>query len=57
MTHRLVQVGDIRLAVRELGVANTQPSIVLVHGLASNSRLWDGAASALAGWLFRAGRG
>ena len=48
MTHRLVQVGDIRLAVYELGSTNAQPSIVLVHGLASNSRLWDGAASALA---------
>lgn len=48
MTHRLVNVGGIQLAVREWASANSLPSIVLVHGLASNSRLWDGAAAELA---------
>jgi len=28
--------------------STSRPPIVLVHGLASNSRLWDGAASSLA---------
>jgi len=48
MTHRHVHVGRLQLAVREWASPNGQPSIVLVHGLASNSRLWDGAANELA---------
>ncbi|MFZ9518145.1 MAG: alpha/beta fold hydrolase [Ilumatobacteraceae bacterium] len=48
MTHRHVHVGRLQLAVREWASPNGHPSIVLVHGLASNSRLWDGAANELA---------
>ena len=48
MTHRHVQVGHLQLAVREWSSPNKRPSLVLVHGLASNSRLWDGAANELA---------
>ncbi len=48
MTHRLVTVGDVQLAVREYGLpSNQSPSILLVHGLSSNSLLWHGAATEL----------
>ena len=48
MTLRQVQVGQLQLAIREWASPNSQPSVVLVHGLASNSRLWEGAANELA---------
>ena len=45
---RRVQVApDVRLAVTVWGSAE-QPDVVLVHGLASTSRLWDGVAERLA---------
>lgn len=45
---RRVQVApDVRLAVTLWGAAET-PDVVLVHGLASTSRLWDGVAERLA---------
>ncbi|MFZ9076833.1 MAG: alpha/beta fold hydrolase, partial [Ilumatobacteraceae bacterium] len=47
MTYRLVPVGDIHLAVREWASPNARPSVLLVHGLASNSLLWQGAAAEL----------
>jgi pimeloyl-ACP methyl ester carboxylesterase len=42
------RVGALSLYARQWAAPNRRPSIVLVHGLASNSRLWDGAAEALA---------
>ncbi|MGA0785763.1 MAG: alpha/beta fold hydrolase [Ilumatobacteraceae bacterium] len=47
MTYRLLPVGDIHLAVREWASPNARPSLLLVHGLASNSLLWQGAAAVL----------
>lgn len=47
MTHRLVQVGNLQLAVREWATRNERPTVVLLHGLASNSLLWLGAATEL----------
>jgi pimeloyl-ACP methyl ester carboxylesterase len=47
-TKRFVDVG-LRLHVREwLPVAAERPDFVLLHGLASNARTWDGVATALA---------
>lgn len=47
---RRVQVApDAELAVTNSGAAE-QPDVVLVHGLASTSRLWDGVAARLAAW-------
>jgi pimeloyl-ACP methyl ester carboxylesterase len=43
------RVGALSLYVRQWAAPSRRPSIMLVHGLASNSRLWDGAAEALAG--------
>lgn len=48
MNHRHVQIGGLELAVCEWQSPGPRPSIMLVHGLASNSRLWDGAAHELA---------
>jgi pimeloyl-ACP methyl ester carboxylesterase len=48
MQHSLVQLGSVQLAVREWSLPNTRPSIVLVHGLSSNSLLWADAAAELA---------
>ena len=49
MAHRLVKAGDVQLAVREYGSTSSQSaSILLVHGLSSNSLLWHGAATELA---------
>ncbi len=50
ITHRQVTAADgVDLAVDEWRAAGTgSPPFVLVHGLASNARLWDGVATALA---------
>lgn len=49
MSHRLVTAGDVQLAVREYGPTPSQSaSVLLVHGLSSNSLLWHGAATELA---------
>jgi pimeloyl-ACP methyl ester carboxylesterase len=48
MNHRLVAARDAHIAVREWGAPCARPPVVLVHGLASNSLLWSGAASELA---------
>jgi len=45
---RQVAVHDLSLHIYEHSHPSTLPSVLLVHGLASNARLWDGAASALA---------
>ncbi len=46
-----VDVGGLRLAVRRAGPAADAPDagrpVLLVHGLASNSRLWDGVTTRL----------
>ena len=47
-TTRHVDAGGLAMHVREWSSPNVLPSIVLVHGLASNARLWDGAADSLA---------
>lgn len=49
MEHRQVRVADgVDLAVDEWRAAGADSSpFVLVHGLASNARLWDGVATAL----------
>ena len=48
MHEELIDVGRLRLAVRRAGPAATsveaQRPVLLVHGLASNAQLWDGAA-------------
>lgn len=47
----MIDVGPVQLAVRRTGPsltsAESQRPFVLVHGLASNARLWDGVASRL----------
>lgn len=46
---RRVQVApDVQLAVTVWGPTDQPPDVVLVHGLASTSRLWDGVAARLA---------
>lgn len=47
VSSRLVDIGGISLHVQERSQPNALPSVLLVHGLASNARLWDGAAEAL----------
>ncbi len=47
MAQRMIPLSDVQLAVREWGRPNEQPSIVLVHGLSSNSLLWESAAAEL----------
>lgn len=44
---RHINVKGLLLHVREWSTPNTRPSVLLVHGLASNARLWDGAADSL----------
>ncbi|MDX1689819.1 MAG: alpha/beta hydrolase [Acidimicrobiia bacterium] len=39
--------GGVRLAVRRFGSGDTSPGFLLVHGLASNARTWDGVATRL----------
>ncbi|MHB1928156.1 MAG: alpha/beta fold hydrolase [Acidimicrobiales bacterium] len=47
---RIAGAGGVRLAVRTTNVdAPDRTPILLVHGLASNARLWDGVAALLAG--------
>ena len=45
---KTVNLGSLSLHVLEWSSPNARPSVVLVHGLASNARLWVGAAGALA---------
>lgn len=47
-TSTLVDIGGLALHVREWPAAEDRTAILLIHGLASNSRLWDGAAEHLA---------
>ncbi len=47
-THVAVADDGTRLAVRVMRRDITLPAFVLVHGLASNARLWDGVADELA---------
>src|SRR5919197_2610784 len=47
-TDRTVPGEGVRLHARDGGAAATgTPPLVLLHGLASNARIWDGVASAL----------
>lgn len=46
-TSRQVTLDGLTLHVQERSHPNDRPSVLLVHGLASNARLWDGAADAL----------
>ncbi len=46
---RLAATGGVTLAVRTWNLAGEGAPALLVHGLASNARLWDGVASELAG--------
>ncbi len=49
MTRRSIEVADgVQLSFIELGTASSEPPFVLVHGLASNARTWDGVGEALA---------
>src|SRR6476469_5748690 len=47
----MIDIGPVRLAVRRTGPdatsAEAQRPVLLVHGLASNARLWDGVAARL----------
>ncbi len=51
MLDHLIDVGPVSLAVRRTGPdatsAEAQRPVLLVHGLASNARLWDGVATRL----------
>jgi pimeloyl-ACP methyl ester carboxylesterase len=47
-TETFVTVGDQRLHLRDWGGPDSAPPIVLVHGLASNARIWDLLAPLLA---------
>jgi len=44
---RRVAVHHLSLHIHERSHPSALPSVLLVHGLASNARLWDGAADAL----------
>jgi len=46
-TSRQVNLDGLTLHVQERSHPGALPSVLLVHGLASNARLWDGAADAL----------
>jgi pimeloyl-ACP methyl ester carboxylesterase len=48
MTVRIAVAGGISLAVRVTNEGGTGIPLLLVHGLASNARLWDGVAARLA---------
>ena len=45
---RITVAPGVELAAREWGATSSAPTVVLVHGLASTSRLWDGVAARLA---------
>jgi len=47
-THRIVDTGEVRLAVTERGDAG-RPPVVLVHGYPDTSSVWDEVAADLAG--------
>lgn len=49
MTRRSIEVAPgVDLSIIEGGSRSSEPSFVLVHGLASNALTWDGVAAALA---------
>jgi pimeloyl-ACP methyl ester carboxylesterase len=48
-TDRSVPGDGITLHVRDWGDGSPAPPIVLLHGLSSNARIWDGVAPRLAG--------
>jgi pimeloyl-ACP methyl ester carboxylesterase len=48
-TDRSVPGDGVTLHARDWGDGSTAPSIVLLHGLSSNARIWDGVAPRLAG--------
>jgi pimeloyl-ACP methyl ester carboxylesterase len=45
---RVTGTGGVGLAVRTTGLDGTAEPVLLVHGLSSNARLWDGVADELA---------
>ncbi len=47
-TEAFLTVGDLRLHLRDWGGPDSAPPILLVHGLASNARIWDLLAPLLA---------
>ena len=47
-TETFLTVGDLRLHLRDWGGPDGAPPILLVHGLASNARIWDLLAPLLA---------
>jgi pimeloyl-ACP methyl ester carboxylesterase len=47
-TDTFITSGDLRLRLRDWGGPDATPPILLVHGLASNARIWDLAAPLLA---------
>lgn len=47
MRQLAVKLADVTLAVRQHGEAGAGADFLLVHGLASNARLWDETAAAL----------
>ncbi len=46
-TDRAVPGDGVRLHARDWGTATAAPAVVLLHGLASNARIWDGVAAGL----------
>ena len=49
MTRRSIEVAEgVQLSFLERGTPTSEPPYVLVHGLASNARTWDGVAEVLA---------
>ena len=50
MNEKLIDTGRVRLAIRRTGplASDGRRPVLLVHGLASNARLWDGVAHHLA---------
>jgi pimeloyl-ACP methyl ester carboxylesterase len=47
-TDTFITAGGLRLRLRDWGGPNATPPVLLVHGLASNARIWDLAAPLLA---------
>jgi pimeloyl-ACP methyl ester carboxylesterase len=47
-TDTFLTIGGLRLHLRDWGGPDTPPAILLVHGLASNARIWDLLAPLLA---------
>ena len=47
-TDTFITIGGLRLHLRDWGGPDVPPAILLVHGLASNARIWDLLAPLLA---------